>query len=444
MPPRTKYAKSGDIHIAYQVLGEGPRDLVYVPGWISHVEYAWEDPSYADFLRRLSAFSRLILFDKRGTGLSDRDVGYPTLEQRMDDVRAVMDAVGSERAAIFGISEGGNMSTLFAATYPERTVALVLFSCFAKRIWAPDYPWAPRVEEREAWLGTLERAWCGDIDLGYYAPSRAGDEDFREWLSAYFRFGASPRAAVALGRLNSDIDIRDILTAVHVPTLILHRTGDRHAKVEGARYLAERIPNAKLVELPGEDHLVWTSDPDAVIGEIEEFLTGVRHGPDPDRVLLTVLFTDIVESTATAAKLGDRGWRELLERHDAIARKHIGHCRGREVKTTGDGFLAAFDGPGRAIHCAAAIRDEVGALGLAIRAGLHTGECERRGDDLSGIAVHLAARILGKAGAGEILVSSTVKDLVVGSGIDFAERGEESLKGVPGTWRLFAAGTSGR
>ncbi len=444
MRPRTKYAKSGDIHIAYQVLGEGPRDLVYVPGWVSHVEYAWEDPSYAQFLRRLSTFSRLILFDKRGTGLSDRDVGYPTLEQRMDDVRAVMDAVGSERAAILGTSEGGNMSTLFAATYPERTAALVLFGCFAKRIWARDYPWAPTVEEREAWLDTLERDWGEGLDLEYLAPSRAEDEDFRAWLSAYLRFGASPRAAVALGRLNSDIDIRDVLPAIHVPTLILHRIGDRHAKVEGARYMAERIPNAKLVELPGEDHLVWTGGQDAVVDEIEEFLTGVRHGPDPDRVLLTVLFTDIVESTATAAKLGDRDWRELLERHDAIVRKHIGRCRGREVNTTGDGFLAAFDGPGRAIHCAAAIRDEVGALGLAIRAGLHTGECERRGDDLSGIAVHLAARVLGKAGAGEILVSSTVKDLVVGSGIDFAERGEESLKGVPGTWRLFAAGTSNR
>jgi pimeloyl-ACP methyl ester carboxylesterase len=443
MRPRTKYAKSGDIHIAYQVLGDGPRDLVYVPGWISHVEYAWEDPSYAQFLRRLSGFSRLILFDKRGTGLSDRDIGYPTLEQRMDDVRAVMDAVGSERAAIFGMSEGGNMSTLFAATYPERTVALVLFSCFAKRIWAPDYPWAPTVEEREAWLESIERDWGEGLDLGHLAPSRAQDEDFCAWLSAYFRFGASPRAAVALGRLNTDIDVCDILSAIHVPTLVLHRTGDRHVKVEETRYMAERIPNAKLVELPGEDHLVWTGGQDAVIDEIEEFLTGVRHGPDPDRVLLTVLFTDIVESTATAAKLGDRGWREVLERHDAIARKHIGHCRGREVKTTGDGFLAAFDGPGRAIHCAAAIRDEVGALGLAIRAGLHTGECERRGDDLSGIAVHLAARVLGKADPGEILVSSTVKDLVVGSGIDFAERGEESLKGVPGTWRLFAAGTSG-
>ena len=301
MRPRTKYAKSGDIHIAYQVLGEGPRDLVYVPGWISHVEYAWEDPSYAQFLRRLSAFSRLILFDKRGTGLSDRDVGYPTLEQRMDDVRAVMDAVGSERAAIFGSSEGGNMSTLFAATYPERTVALVLFGCFAKRIWARDYPWAPTVEEREAWLDTLERDWGEGLDLGYLAPSRAQDQVFRAWLSAYLRFGASPRAAVALGRLNSDIDIRDVLPAIHVPTLVLHRTGDRHVKVEGARYMAERIPNAKLVELPGEDHILWTGDQDAVIDEIEEFLTGVRHGPDPDRVLLTVLFTDIVESTATAA-----------------------------------------------------------------------------------------------------------------------------------------------
>ncbi len=441
MRPQTKYAKSGDISIAYQVLGDGPPDLVYVPGWISHIEYAWESPAYAHFFRRLSAFSRLILFDKRGTGLSDREVGYPTLEERMDDVRAVMDAVGSERAAIFGMSEGGNMSMLFAATYPKRTVALILMGCFAKRIRAPDYPWAPLPEERVQWLTQIEREWGGVVDLQTLGPSIAHDESAREWFSTYLRFGASPRAAITLGRLNTDIDVRDILPTIHAPTLILHRRGDQHVKVDEGRYLAERIPNAKLVELPGEDHLVWAGDHDVVIDEVEEFLTGTRHGPDPDRVLLTVLFSDIVDSTSTAAKLGDRHWQELLERHDGAVRKQLERYRGREVTTTGDGFLAAFDGPARAIQFASAIRNEIRTLGLDIRVGLHTGECEQRGDDLTGIAVHLASRILGKAGTGEILVSNTVKDLVVGSGLDFEERSEESLKGIPGRWRLFAVKT---
>ncbi len=438
MRQRTKYAKSGDINIAYQVIGEGPLDLVYVPGWISHLEYAWESPDYARFFRRLSSFCRLILFDKRGTGLSDREVGFPTLDERMDDVRAVMDAVGCERAAIFGMSEGGNMSTLFAATYTERATALILFGCFAKRSWSEDYPWAPTREERQEWLDTFERDWGGLINLEAMAPSVAHDDGVREWLSTYMRFSASPRTALTLGRLNSDIDIRDVLPTVRVPTLILHRRGDRHVKVEEGRYLAEHIPNAVFVELPGDDHLVWVGDQDAVVDEVEEFLTGIRRGPDPDRVLLTLLFTDIVESTAAAARLGDRGWHELLDRHHAVVRRQLALFRGREVKTIGDGFLAAFDGPGRAVQCASAIRDEVRALGLEIRAGLHTGECEQRDDDLSGIAVHLASRIVDEAGAGEVLVSSTVKDLVVGSGLDFDERGEMSFKGIPGGWRLFA------
>ncbi len=438
MRQRTKYAKSGDINIAYQVIGEGPLDLVYVPGWISHLEYAWESPDYARFFRRLSSFCRLILFDKRGTGLSDREVGFPTLDERMDDVRAVMDAVGCERAAIFGMSEGGNMSTLFAATYPERATALILFGCFAKRSWSEDYPWAPTREERQEWLDTFERDWGGLINLEAMAPSVAHDDGVREWLSTYMRFSASPRTALTLGRLNSDIDIRDVLPTVRVPTLILHRRGDRHVKVEEGRYLAEHIPNAVFVELPGDDHLVWVGDQDAVVDEVEEFLTGIRRGPDPDRVLLTLLFTDIVESTAAAARLGDRGWHELLDRHHAVVRRQLALFRGREVKTIGDGFLAAFDGPGRAVQCASAIRNEVRALGLEIHAGLHTGECEQRDDDLSGIAVHLASRIVDEAGSGEILVSSTVKDLVVGSGLDFDERGETSFKGIPGGWRLFA------
>jgi class 3 adenylate cyclase len=442
MRPRTTYAKSGDVNIAYQVLGEGPIDLVYVPGWVTHLEHGWENPTYARFFDRLSSFCRLILFDKRGTGLSDRDVGYPTLEQRMDDVRAVMDAVGTEQAAIFGMSEGGNMSMLFAASYPERTTALILFGCFAKRSWSEDYPWAPTREARQDWLDLIERDWGSTADLDEVAPGAAGDPAFREWISSYWRYGASPRAALELGRLNTDIDVRAVLPAIRVPSLILHRRGDLHVKLEEARYLADHIPEAKLVELGGADHLVWVGNQDQVIEEMEEFLTGARRGPAPDRVLLTVLFTDIVASTETAARLGDRDWQDLLGRHRAVVRKQLALHSGSEVNTTGDGFLASFDGPGRAVQCAAAIRAESRALGLEIRAGLHTGECERRDDDLSGIAVHLAARILDEAAAGEILVSSTVTDLVVGSGLEFVARGERSLKGIPGSWRLFAVGNS--
>jgi class 3 adenylate cyclase len=437
--PQTRYAKSGDVHIAYQVVGAGGIDLVYVPGWISHLEYAWEEPSYARFLNRLASFSRLIMFDKRGTGMSDRDAGLPTLEERMDDVRAVMDAVGSERAAIFGTSEGGNMSVLFAATYPERTVALVTFGIFAKRIWSEDYPWAPTPEEREAWYAKLEREWGGPTELETLAPTKVGEERFAAWWGSYLRVGASPQAALTLARTNTQIDIRDVLPTIRVPTLVLHRMGDRDVSVEEARYIAGRISGARLVQLPGQDHLMFVGDQDALVDEIEEFLTGVRRGPDPDRVLATVLFTDIVGSTARAAEVGDRRWHDLLERHHAVVRRALGRFRGREVDTAGDGFLATFDGPARAIQCARAIVEGVGQLGLEVRAGLHTGECELAGDRVRGIAVHIGARVASLARPGEVLVSSTVKDLVAGSGIRFEERGERELKGVPGRWRLFAA-----
>ena len=441
MPPQTRFTRSGNVHIAYQVVGDGPLDLVYIPGWVSHVELAWEEPTLASFLERLASFSRLIVFDKRGTGLSDRvpDSQLPTHEERMDDLRAVMDAAGSDRAAIFGFSEGGSLATLFAATYPQRTIALVTFGCFAKRIWAPDYPWAPTPEQRERDYEVVARDWGGAMDLASLVPSKAGDEAFTRRLATYLRRAASPGAAVALLRMNTQIDIRAVLPAIRVPTLVLQRVGDLDANVEEGRFLARHIPGARLIELPGVDHLPWVGDQNAVLDEVQEFLTGVRPIADIDRVLATVLFTDIVGSTETAARLGDRAWRVLLEQHHAMVRKELVRFRGREVNTAGDGFLATFDGPARAIRCAFAVLDGARALGLATRAGLHTGEIEQSAADVGGIAVHIGARVAAAASADETLVSSTVKDLVVGSGIAFADRGAHTLKGVPGEWRLYAA-----
>lgn len=441
MRPVTRYAKSGDVNIAYQVVGNGPIDLVFVMGWVSHLDYFWEEPAFARFLTRLASFSRLILFDKRGTGLSDRvpDTQLPTMEERMDDVRAVMDAVGSDRAALVGISEGGPLCALFAATYPERTTAIVMIGSYARRIWAEDHPWAPDERERAAFLERLEREWGTEVDLDVRAPSVAGNSHFREWWATYLSRSASPGAAVTLTRMNMEIDIRDVLPTIRVPTLIIHRTGDRILSVEGSRYMAAHIPGARLVELPGEDHLPWVGDQDAILDELEEFLTGVRRGPEPDRMLATVLFTDIVGSTERAADLGDRRWRELLERHRGVIRRELSRFRGREIETTGDGFLALFDGPARAIRFAAASVGAVRALGLEIRAGVHTGEVEMMGANVGGIAVHIGARVAALAGPGEVLVSSTVKDLVAGSGIAFDDRGAHTLKGVPGEWRVFAA-----
>jgi class 3 adenylate cyclase len=439
--PKTEYARSGELHIAYQVVGQGPLDLVYVPGWVSHVELAWDEPEHARFLRRLASFSRLITFDKRGTGLSDRipQAKMPTLEQRMDDLRAVMDAVGSERAAIFGFSEGGNLSTLFAATYPERTVALALFGSFAKRIWSPDYPWAPKPEKREYEYELIEREWANLMDIAHYVPSKMNDEAFVRRLAAYFRSAASPGAAVALLRMNTEIDIRHVLPAISVPTLIVHRIGDQDVNVEEGRWMAEQIREARFVELPGDDHIPWVGDQDAVLDEIQEFLTGDRPEREPDRVLATVLVTDIVGSTRHAARLGDRAWSELLARHHEIVRKALVRFRGREIDTAGDGFLATFDGPARAIGCACSIRNALPQLGIEVRAGLHTGEIEFTGGKARGIAVHTAARIASAAETGEVLVSSTVKDLVSGSGIQFTDRGMHALKDIPRRWQLFAA-----
>ncbi len=435
MQPETRYAKSGEVNIAYQVVGDGPLDLVFVPGWISHLEVGWEEPSFARFLRRLASFSRLILFDKRGTGLSDRVsvMELPTLEQRMDDVRAVMDAAGSERAALFGVSEGGPMSVLFAATYPRRTSALILYGSMARRA-----EFVPTDEQLQQISEALERTWGQAMDTGLWAPSRAHDQQFKEWLARLGRLGASPGAGAALIRMMMQMDVRHVLPAIRVPTLVIHRIGDRAVAIDLGRQLAQEIPGAKFVELPGDDHFPSAGDADAILDEIQEFLTGVRPAPEPDRVLATVLFTDIVGSTQRAAELGDRRWRDLLDSYYALSRRELDHFRGREVKTMGDGFLATFDGPARGIRCASAISETVGQLGIAIRAGLHTGECEVMGEDIGGIAVHIGARVATEAAANEVLVSSTVKDLVAGSGIGFEDRGPHRLKGVPEEWRLFA------
>jgi len=438
-PPRTQYAKSGDVHIAYQVGGSGSIDLVYVPGFVSHVEYRWEHPSSARFFRRLASFSRVICFDKRGTGLSDRVADMPTLEQRMDDVRAVMDAVGSERAALFGISEGGPMSVLFAATYPARTTALILYGSYARRSWAPDHPSGWTEEQWGVALQTLERDWGGPWGIEMWAPSMAQDESYRRFQANYLRLAASPGAGVAIWRMNKDIDVRHVLSSLRIPTLILHRTGDRVTGIEQARYLAERIAGAKLVEIPGNDHSPWVGDTETVLTEVEEFLTGARHNAEADRVLATVLFIDIVRSTERAAEVGDSRWRDLLEAYYSLARRQLTRFRGRELDTAGDGLFAAFDGPARAVCCAAAIRDGMRALDLEVRAGVHTGECELIGEKMGGIAVHIGARVAALAGPGEVLVTSTVKDLVAGSGIRFEDRGTPPLKGVPGDWHLYLA-----
>src|SRR5229473_905928 len=437
MPPETLYAKSGDLNIAYQVVGDGPFDLVYVPGWVSNIDLAWEKPKPARFLEHLASFSRLILFDKRGTGMSDRvsNDRLPTLEQRMDDVRAVLDAVGSESAALLGHSEGSSMSALFAATYPDRSRALVLVGAFAKRIRTDDYPWAPTLEERLATIEQVERTWGAGFDLTDYAPDE--DPALLEWYSTCLRRSASPGAAAALLRMNSQIDTRHILPTIRIPTLVLTRTGDRDVTVDEGRWLAAQIPEARFVELSGDEHLLWAGDQDGLLDEIEEFLTGTRTAPDHDRVLSTVLFTDIVGSTERARELGDRGWHEVLDEHHTRVRGVLEQYRGREVDTAGDGFFASFDGPARAIRAACAVREGVQTLGIQIRAGLHTGECELMRDKIGGIAVHTGARVAAAADPGEVLVSSTVKDLVAGSGIVFADRGERELKGV-GSWRLYS------
>lgn len=429
-----KYARSGSVHLAYRVFGDGPRDIVLVPGTLSHVEHSWTRPSNEYLLKRLTAFARVIVFDKRGQGLSDRVADF-TLEERAGDVRAVMDAAGSKRATVYGWSEGGPMCLMFAATYPERTSALVLYGTFAS---FKDEPLSWTREQIDGILQQWEEHWGEGVLLRGNAPSLLNDKAAIEWMARLERESSSPGAVMTLMRANYEIDVRHVLASIHAPTLILHRVGDALIPVAAGRYLAEHIPGAKYAEIPGTDHTV-TDNPtqDVIADEIEEFITGTRHRPEPDRLLATVMFTDIVRSTERAAEMGDQRWRELLESYYDVMRKELGIFRGHEVDTAGDGLLATFDGPARAIRCACSARQKLRRLGLQVRTGLHTGECELIGDSIGGIAVHIGARVATAANPDEVMVSSTVKDLVAGSGIKFTDRGMHTLKGVPGEWRLF-------
>jgi len=437
----TRYTKSGDLHIAWQAEGrEDAINLIYVPTWVGQLEVLGEEPTIQAFVEKMCRFARLISFDRRGAGLSDPMVGAPTLEEQIDDVLAVMEAAGTERVALLGSLEGGPLAMTFAATHPDKVSALVLYATFARAAWAPDYDWAPKPEDRARTLEVLASQWGQGMIGAGIAPSKASDPDFIAWAGRMERYSASPGTIRKIQDVVGGTDVRHVLPSIRVPTLVMHRRDDTFLKVEHSRYLAEHIPGARYVELEGRDSLFSVGDVDALLGEIEEFLTGARQVRDPDRVLATVLFTDIVGSTEHAAELGDSDWRSLLERHDALVRAEVERHRGRTVKSTGDGVLATFDGPARAVRAATSIGDGVRRLGVEIRAGLHTGELEVLDDDVGGLAVHIGARVMGKAQAGEVLVSSTVKDLVVGSGLDFSERGEHQLKGVPGEWRLFAVG----
>ncbi len=438
-PPETMYARSGDVNIAYQVIGDAPLDLIFVMGWVSHLEYFWREPSFARFLLRLASFSRLILFDKRGTGLSDHVPlnQLPTLEQRMDDVRAVMDAVGSERAALCGVSEGGPMCSLFAATYPEKTLALVMIGTYAKRIRDAEYPWGPTMEQREHFFEIMRKQWGGPVGIEERAPSVAGDPKFRDWWATYLRMGASPGAAVALTQMNAEIDVRNVLPTIRVPSLVIHRTDDQCLKVEEGRFVAQKIPGAKFVELPGNDHLPFVGDQDAILDEVEEFLTGVRHRVEPDTVLATVLVARMVGIKERVESLGPERWSEWLRRLHAHITKEIEWFRGREIDLMENRLLATFDGPARAIRCASAIAEYCSRLGVKTCTGLHTGECEIVDGQVAGAAAQMCLCVANEAEAGEVLVSSTVKDLVAGSGINFEDRGVHMLAGC-GESRLFA------
>jgi pimeloyl-ACP methyl ester carboxylesterase len=437
--PEVRYADGSGVEIAYQVLGEGPPDVVWVAGAFTHLGVLWERADYRRFCEQLASFSRLILFDKRGMGLSER-VRIATLEERMEDVRAVMDAAGSERAALIGVSEGGPMSMLFAATYPERTQALLLLGAEVKEEKSDDWPWGETTrDEFEDWMRQLPGRWGKGLAAPVLLPDEPDQEAAKAWLGKLQTASATPGDAEAFMRVGLGIDVRGVVPSIHVPTLIVHRVDDQVCHVENARFLAANIEGARYVELPGSDHVPWAGNgADEILGEIREFLTGVREAPEPDRVLATVLFTDIVGSTERATELGDRRWRELLDAHHAAVRRQLERFRGSEIDTAGDGFLASFDGPARAIRCAEAAVESVRGIGLDIRAGVHTGECELHGGKLAGIAVHIGARVAGQAGPGEVLVSSTVRDLVAGSGLEFEDRGSASLKGVPGEWRLYA------
>ena len=440
-PPETKYARSGDFSIAYQVIGDGPLDLVHIQGVLSHLDLAWENPNYRRFMERLSAFARVLVYDKRGCGLSDPVTEPPSVEERIDDTRAVMDAAGVERAAVFGCSEGATLAAFFSAAHPDRVSHAVLYGSFARMTPdPPDYPWgALQTKSLEQALELFQAgmgAWGEGTSLAMLAPSMLGTPE-QPWWGRYERAAMSPRSAVVLMRANLELDLREVLPVITAPTLVIHRDGDA-LPLEGARYVAEHIPDARFIELHGDDHWPWVAGPEEVCDYVEEFLTGHRAAPPTDRILATVMFTDIVGSTERASELGDRRWRELLDQHERLTRAELERHQGLEVKTTGDGVLATFDGPARAIRCATTVAAETDQLGLPVRVGLHTGECERRNGDIGGIAVHIGARVMAQAGPGEVLVSRTVKDLTVGSDIAFEERGSRELKGVPGEWELYA------
>jgi class 3 adenylate cyclase len=428
--PETRYALSGDVNIAYQVMGAGPVDIIMVPGVVSHIEFTHETDGYTAFLRRLSTFARVVTFDKRGQGLSDRVSGAPSLEQRMDDLRAIMEAIGSQHAIIIGFSEGCAMSALFAATYPERVSRLVLFGGFS----IPTMLTEEKISQRV-------KLWGTGAMIKTARPSQAMNPDAVALFAKFERLSASPGAIKAISLLNAQIDVRSILPTIHVPTLVLHRRGDIQVPIELGRDLAARIPNAKFMEYEGDDHLFWYGETESLLGDIEEFVTGHRDGSsvDLERVLATVLFTDIVDSTRSAAEMGDQTWRRLLDSHDQLAKQMVERHRGILVKSTGDGILATFDGPGRGVRCALALGNASKQIGLPLRAGLHTGEIEIRGRDIGGIAVHAAARVMSQSQSDEVLVSRVVTDLVAGAGLKFSERGSHDLKGLPGRWDLFAA-----
>lgn len=440
MQPDTRYATAADgVNIAYQVAGEGERDLVLVPGWIFNIEVAWEHPSFESFMRRLTRNFRVILFDKRGSGLSDRNIGASTMEERVDDVRAVMDAAGSQHAALLGWSEGGNIAAFFAATNPDRADGLILWAAGARYKKAPDYPIGLSKDFLLAARELLTKQWGKGLGAYVAAPSRADDEAFRRWFGRYERLSVSPGEGAVTLEVNLELDTTEVLRMVRTPTLVMHNDGDALIPVEFARYIADQVPDSKLVELSGRDHLFWFSNTNEVLGEIEDFLLGARAEGESERVLSTVLFTDIVGSTVRATQVGDSRWTEMLDIHDRIGRESIDRFRGQLVKSTGDGLLATFDGPARAVKCAIRLRDALANSGLQVRAGLHTGELEVRKDDVGGVAVHIGARIAAKAESGEVLTSRTVKDLSAGADIEFTDRGVHDLQGLPEPWRLFAA-----
>jgi pimeloyl-ACP methyl ester carboxylesterase len=440
VPPETRYAKTGDVHIAYQVFGDGPIDMVLATEFWHTIEAQWDLPELARFLERLGSFTRAISFDQRGSGISDPVAmgELSTLDVWMEDIDVVMDEVGSESAVLYGIGGGGTMSMLYAATRPHRVSGLVLVNSFARLSRAPDYPWGRAPELEEEVLDVMRTGWGKGVFLDLVAPSRVGDEEFRKWWARYQRIGASPGTVLSMRKMIGQIDVRDVLPSIRAPTLVLHRAETPWNRVEHGRYLAEHIPGARLVEVPGVDHLSFADDAEPILRETQQFVAGIAGPPKSDRQLSTVLFTDIVRSTELAAELGDRRWREVLEEQRAVVRRELAVFQGREIDTAGDGFLATFDGPARAIQCACGVRDAVRGLGIEIRAGLHTGEVEVLRDGLAGVAVHIGQRVLASAEPGEVLVSSTVKDLTAGSGLEFEDRGLHALKGVPEEWRLFA------